>query len=105
MSCPLSVGLRQTVDARAQTGAGFSRGQSLNRSYALKMTIALATVAVLGFAVVAHGQTPTTVILMRAGEVLANGQGRGLDLTIRVGDAILSADRFELEQSGVIRLL
>ena len=70
----------------------------------LKITIALATVAVLGFGVVAHGQNATTVITIKAGEINGTGQGRGL--TIRIGDvAIVSADRFELEQPATIRLL
>ena len=70
----------------------------------MKTTIALATVAVLGFGVVAHGQNPTTMISMKAGQVDGNRQGR--ELTIRIGDmAVLSADRFELEQPATIRLL
>jgi hypothetical protein len=70
----------------------------------MKTTIALVTVAVLGSAVVAHGQNPATVITIRAGEIAASGQGQGHGLTIRIGDAILSADRFQLEEAGVIRL-
>ena len=70
----------------------------------MKTIITLVTAAVLGFGVFAHGQTASTAITIKAGELSANGQGRGL--TIRIGDvAILSADRFELEQPAVMRLL
>jgi hypothetical protein len=70
----------------------------------LKTTIALVTAAVLGFGVFAHGQTASTAITIKAGELSANGEGRGF--TIRIGDvAILSADRFQLEPPGTIRLL
>jgi hypothetical protein len=69
----------------------------------LKTTIAL-VVVVLGCGVVANGQNSTTAITIQAREIAADGQGRGF--TIRIGDvAILSADRFELEQPAVIRLL
>ena len=72
----------------------------------MKTTIALVTVAVLGFGVLAHGQNASTVIHITAGEIAANGQGRGSNVTIGVGNlAILLADRFELEPSGTMRLL
>ena len=72
----------------------------------MKATIALATVAVLGFGVVAHGQSASTVIHITAGEVTADGQGRGSNVTVRIGNlAILSADQFELEPPGTMRLL
>jgi hypothetical protein len=72
----------------------------------LKTIIALLTVAVLGFSVRAQGQTASTVIHITAGEIGPNRQGRGSDVTIRIGNlAIVSADRFELEPSGTMRLL
>jgi hypothetical protein len=74
-----------------------------DRRNILRTTIAL-VVVVLGFGVVANGQNSTTPISIIAREIVADGQGRGF--TIRIGDvAILSADRFELEQPASIRLL